>query len=139
MNKLIEQLKRHEGLKLKPYKCPAGKLTIGYGRNIEDNGISLYEAEEMLENDIYACDKELLKFEWYSKIDETARKAVLINMCFNLGLPRLLKFVNMINALSVYDYGLAAKEMLDSKWADQVGDRAVELAMQMKTGVYSDR
>ena len=61
------------------------------------------------------------------------RESVLINMLFNMGLTRVYGFKKMIAALQVDDYKLASKEMLDSKWARQVGPRAKRLAQMMKT------
>lgn len=133
---LIEQLKRHEGLRLNPYKCTAGKLTIGYGRNLEDKGISEHEAELMLASDIHEVQDELFKrLPVYSKLNP-ARKGALTNMGFNLGVTGLLKFKKMISALESGDYNLAAAEMLDSRWASQVGQRSKELAEQIRTGSY---
>lgn len=138
MSKLSDQLIKHEGLKLKPYTCTGGKLTIGVGRNIEDNGITEKEALYLLHNDIARTVDELVKFEWYCSLDEV-RRGVIVNMCFNLGLPNLLKFTKMINAINMRDYGLAAKEMLNSRWAKQVKGRADELANQMRTGQYENQ
>lgn len=136
MSNLIEQLKRHEGLRLKPYYCTAGKLTIGYGRNLEDKGISENEAELMLSSDIHEVQDDLSKrLPVYSKLNQ-ARKDALVNMAFNLGVSGLLKFKKMIAALDDEDFNLASKEMVDSKWAHQVGDRSIELAMQIRTGNY---
>lgn len=133
---LINQLKRHEGLKLKPYRCTAGKLTIGFGRNLDDKGITDEEAESMLKNDIDSTTEAVLKsIPAYKKLND-ARKAVLINMAFNLGINGLLKFKKVINALDGERYTLAASEMLDSNWAFQVPNRALELAEQMKTGEW---
>lgn len=139
--KLIAQLKHHEGQVLKkgrhmPYKCPADMLTIGYGRNLEERGISTEEAEFLLINDIQDVTQELktqIK-PWHSLKAE--RQAVLINMAFNLGVPRLMGFKNMLAALAAKNYPLAAAEMLNSKWARQVGKRAQELANQMETGRF---
>lgn len=133
---LSNQLKRHEGLRLKPYKCTAGKITIGYGRNLEDKGISVSEAELMLSNDIREFESSLekrLPVYSSSKLNQ-ARKDALTNMAFNLGIDGLLKFKNMIAALEAEYYTLAASEMLDSRWAKQVGPRAIELAEQIRTG-----
>ena len=58
MNRIKAQLVRHEGLRLKPYRCTAGKLTIGIGRNLDDCGISQTEAYLLLENDIRNCEKQ---------------------------------------------------------------------------------
>lgn len=131
---VAELIKRHEGLRLKPYRCTEGKLTIGYGRNIEDNGISLYEAEQMLYNDIQKCYTDLEKIPCWKRLDEV-RKAVLLDMCFNIGITRLKTFKKMLAALELGAYNRAAKEMLDSKWAKQVKSRATELADIMVKGV----
>lgn len=141
---LLNQLRRHEGLRLEPYKCSEGYLTIGFGRNIETNGISEAEAEFMLSNDLIACERELKDEGWYNQLDET-RRAVVLNMAFNLGKPTLLKFSKFIGKLSDNDYEGASKEMItgsdgvsESKWASQVGKRAYELAEQMRTGQWQD-
>lgn len=130
---VAELIKKHEGLRLKPYKCTAGKLTIGYGRNIEDNGISQTEAEQMLYNDIQKCYFECGKLPCWDNINE-ARQAVLLDMCYNLGISRLKNFKKMLAALERTDYTSAAAEMLDSNWAKQVKSRATELAQIMKKG-----
>lgn len=135
MKQLIAMLKRHEGRNLKPYKCPAGKLTIGYGRNIEDNGISEIEAMVMLRNDIEQCYEELNVFSWFADLDQVRQEA-LIDMLFNLGLPTFLEFKKTLKFVAEGKYSQAAEEMLRSKWADQVGDRAKELAYMVDTGCY---
>ena len=137
MDKLIEQLKRHEGLRLKPYRCSAGKLTIGIGRNIEDNGIREREAEYMLINDITDCIDELdAAFDWFAYLSP-ARADALINICFNIGLPRLLGFKKALYNMEQGFFNKAADEFLDSRWHLQVGARAVELADQIRTGEYN--
>ena len=131
---LIKELKRDEGVRTHPYKCSAGKLTIGVGRNIEDNGLSESEIEYLLENDIRSCVSDLKgNFSFYNNLDGT-RKRVLINMCFNLGITRLLKFKKFIRALEDGDYETASVEMMDSLWAKQVGPRAERLRDLMKYG-----
>ena len=133
VDRMIEQIKRHEGVKLKPYHCTAGKLTIGVGRNIEDNGISEREADFLLMNDLSAMADAAKSYEWYAGLNEP-RKAVIINMLFNLGQPRFDKFVNTKQFLADGMYEEAAEEMLNSKWARDVGRRAEELSQQMATG-----
>ena len=135
MNRLTKQLIRDEGLKLKPYTDTVGKLTIGVGRNLEDNGISEAEAIHMLQNDINTSERELSRYSWFMQLDPIRRDAI-INMHFNLGLPRLLTFRSMIAALDDGNYTKAANEALDSKWAQQVGERATRIAKQIKTGEY---
>jgi len=135
MKELAKKLiKLHEGLKLKPYECPSGYITIGYGRNIQQNGITLAEAEMLLDNDIERVITELEK--WLSVFNELSenRKAALIDMSYNLGFNKLFQFRRFLAALQKKDFELAAKEMLDSKWAAQVGNRATVLANMMKEG-----
>jgi len=134
---LIDQLKRHEGIRLFPYRDTVGKLTIGIGRNLDDVGISEQEAETMLLTDI-AKAYNTLKARW-PKLEalDDARQNVLINMAFNIGVGGLLNFNNMLAAIAMGDYTKAAAEMLNSKWARQVGARARQLAKQMETGLYA--
>lgn len=131
MNRLQRELIRDEGLRLKPYHCTAGKLTIGVGRNIEDNGITEQEALYLLDNDITTSRRELSAYRWFVNLDVRRQEAV-INMHFNLGLPRLLSFKKMIAALEEGRYEQAANEALDSRWATQVGERAVRIAQILK-------
>lgn len=128
----VERIKKHEGLRLKPYRCTAGKLTIGYGRNIEDNGITEAEASFLLGNDIQACEKDCSRaLPWLKKLDET-RRGVIVELCFNMGLKKLQGFKKMLVACECGDYNTAAAEMLNSLWARQVGERAKTLAEIMK-------
>ena len=135
MERIKEQLVRHEGLRLKPYRCTAGKLTIGIGRNLDDSGISQTEAYLLLENDIQNCEQQLVDEipETYNGLDEV-RKSVLLNMCFNLGISGLLGFNNTLAFIAAGDWERAANGMLASKWAKQVGRRAVELSELMRKG-----
>ena len=135
MSKLIEQLKVHEGFRSKPYKCTADKLTIGYGLNL-DAGIDGELAELILKHQVSKLRSRFESAEWYSSIDSQARKDALVNMAFNIGVSGTFKFAKMFNAIALRDYHQAANEMLDSKWAKQVGGRAIELAEQMRSGQY---
>ena len=130
---LIESVKLHEGKMLKPYRCTAGKLSIGYGRNLDDVGISEEEAELLLKNDLERAEKEAETLPAYSKLNQN-RKEVLIEMVFNLGKARLLGFKKMFAALEKGDYSEAANQMLDSNWHKQVGKRAETLAYFMRIG-----
>jgi len=135
-DQLREQLIKHEGLRLRPYLCTAGKLTLGVGRNLDDIGISKTEAMHMLDNDISRVVEETRKvFPVIEDID-MVRQDVLFNMSFNMGINRLKQFKKMWAAIEAHDWDGAAKEMLDSKWADQVKFRSIELARQMRTGEY---
>ena len=134
-DELIKQLKRHEGIELKPYKCTSDKLTIGVGRNLEDVGISEAEAEYLLMNDLSRFMKMANEFDWYAGLND-ARKAVIISMLFNLGRGGFNKFLKFKQALAEGDHLTASREMLDSRWAKQVKGRAVELSKQMETGKW---
>ena len=133
MTSLKDWIKRNEGFKSHPYLDTVGKVTIGWGRNIDDNGISKEEADYLFDNDFDRCQRELAPFPWYVNQPQNVQDA-LMNMCFNLGIGRLLGFRKMIAALTVKNYTLAAKEALDSKWATQVGDRAKQVALMIRQG-----
>ena len=138
MKELIEQLKKHEGVRSHVYDCPAGYQTIGVGRNVDANGglgLSDDEIDYLLENDIRRCERELGRFSWFDDLD-VVRQDALINMCFNLGFTRLLKFKGMLAAIAEGKYKLAAVEALDSLWAKQVKGRANEIAHMLEFGEY---
>lgn len=128
--------KTFEGLRLKPYRCTAGKLTIGYGRNLDDVGISKTEADMMFERDFAMAEADTRRLCKESGIDVDnlieQRFYVLTDMMFNLGYGRLSKFKNMLTAISKGNYEAAANEMLNSLWAKQVGNRATQLSVLMR-------
>lgn len=131
---LQKQLIRHEGLKLKPYLDTVGKLTIGVGRNLADVGISPDEALDLLANDITRVKAGLdVALPWWRDLD-AVRKRVLIDMAFNLGVEGLRAFRLALSFTRSGDFDEAATEMLASKWAGQVGQRAKTLAQMMHTG-----
>ena len=122
--KLKQHVKESEGLRLKPYLCPAGKLTIGYGHNIEDNGIPKKIAIALLDIDLGVAQDELFSaFPAYKTLTQN-RIDALIDMSFNLGIARLKKFKRMHKAIADHDYEIAARELMDSHYARQVGKRA---------------
>jgi len=133
---LIQQLIDHEGLELFPYKCTADKLTIGVGRNLEDRGISEDEAAYLLQNDIEIVERELLEAQPLVSMLDSVRQRVLVDMGFNLGTPTLMKFQNMWDAIEDEDWDEAADQMLDSRWANQVGRRAIRLADATRSGEW---
>jgi len=146
MKKLISMLKRHEG-EVKTngrhvaYKCPAGYWTLGIGRNIDpENGIGLSddEVDYLLENDIARVTKELAaEYKWFNDLDDV-RKDAIIDIAFNLGATRLRGFRRALAAMKAADYKTAATEFLDSKWARQVGGRALELTDMIASGEYAE-
>lgn len=136
MTQLRDMLIRHEGVRLKPYRDTVGKLTIGVGRNLDDVGISQDEADLMLDNDINRShDACASAFPWFAALD-SVRQDVLIDMAFNLGLEALKGFHMTLGCIEKGDYEGAARNMLLSRWRDEVGQRAVELSNLMRTGSY---
>jgi lysozyme len=132
----IKLLTRDEGLRLKPYRCTAGKLTIGVGRNLEDVGITKDEADMMLANDISRVVVDIVKrFPWALSLDD-ARFSVLHSMVFQMGIGGVANFRKFLNALQSGDYVKASIEMLDSKWAQHDSPaRAKRLSVVMRSGV----
>lgn len=134
MSKVKEWIKKCEGYSSLPYHDTVDKITIGWGRNLDDNGISPDEAELMFENDFAKCISDLSRHAWYLVQPQNVKDA-MINMCFNLGINRLLGFKKMIEALTNNDYTNASLEALNSKWAIQVGQRAKDIALMIRQGV----
>tara|TARA_Y100000814_G_scaffold438_1_gene610 strand:+ start:79 stop:513 length:435 start_codon:yes stop_codon:yes gene_type:complete len=138
MDRLIEQLKRHEGVSAYCYKDINNLEHIGVGRNISKTGIglSMEEIEYLLSNDILRCIKELsAEYQWFGSLDEVRQEAI-INIFFNLGATKYRGFKKANAAMEAADYKLAATEFLDSRWARQVGNRALELTDIIRTGEY---
>jgi lysozyme len=135
-DRLRAQLQRHEAFRSKPYVDTVGKLTIGYGRNLDDVGITDSEGDFLLENDIDVRVRALVARypSWFPVLDPV-RQAVLVNMAF-MGLARLAGFTKMLSAIGRGDFETAADEMLASKWAQQTGHRAGELSAQMRSGLW---
>ena len=140
LDALLTALQLDEGRKVNvrgrhlPYHCPAGKLTIGYGRNLEDNGISETEALDLLTADAIQAHRDAASLipNWVGLDD--VRQNVVANMAYNMGKATLAKFVKFLSAVNEGRYEDAAYEMTMSKWYDQVGQRAVRLKQEMLTG-----
>lgn len=139
---LIDMLKRHEGEVKKngrhvAYMCPAGHWTIGIGRNVDPNGgigLSDEEVDMLLEGDILRVTKELsAEYPWFNSLDDV-RKNALIDISFNLGATRLRLFKKALAAMEVADYSQSADEFMSSRWAKQVGSRAIELTEMIRNG-----
>lgn len=136
LEKLKDQLILHEGMELKSYRCSQGYTTIGVGRNVQELGITEDEARYLLDNDILRVCQELdANVSWWRDMSEV-RQRVFVDMVFNLGISRFLNFKNMLDAAEKEDWPEAAAQMMDSRWADQVGRRAVTLAKAMETDSF---
>tara|TARA_R100001440_G_scaffold9720_2_gene18104 strand:- start:1584 stop:2075 length:492 start_codon:yes stop_codon:yes gene_type:complete len=154
---LVNKLIKHEGLRLQVYKDTLGIDTIGIGRNLEDRGITdeeldwmdipsvdtvyehgITEADAMYlaQNDVQIVEQELLRAHPCVENLDAVRQLVLIDMAFNLGVPRLCKFKKMWAAVHAKQFDVAAKEMLDSRWATQVKSRSTKLAHAMHHGEF---
>ena len=141
---LIAMIKQHEGFSAKVYKCTAGKNTVWWGRNIDDNPLSIAEfsfllengplltANLCLENDITTVENQLKKYDWFV-VQPIGVQYALIDMGF-MGVRKLLKFYNMIAALKAKNYTVAALEALDSDWAKEVKNRAKDIALIIREG-----
>ena len=136
MRRLIDQLKRHEGYRGRPYLDSEGNTTIGYGRNLIANPLTEGEATLLLVGDVQRHGKELEQRYLVVRTLDEVRRSALLNMAYNLGIPRLSGFRRMWAAIDRRDWDRAAAEALDSKWARQVGDRAREIAGMLKTGEW---
>lgn len=130
---LTERVKRHEGCRLTPYRDSVGVLTIGWGRNLDDVGISQQEADLMLAHDLNRAYAVIQGWTWTADLSP-ARQQVLVEMCFNLGARRLQGFGRMLAACKAGQFAEAADEMLNSRWRSQVGQRAITLAEAMRRG-----
>jgi len=156
--KLMEKLIAHEGLRLSVYKDSLGIDTIGIGRNLQDRGISKEELDELdipsidhiyedgiteadaiflAENDVQIVEEELVRAHPCVEELDAVRQLVLIDMAFNLGVPRLCKFKKMWAGVHAKQFDVAAKEMLDSRWARQVKSRSTKLAHAMHHGEFN--
>lgn len=151
MNEAVQRLVLHEGIRLKPYRCPKGYLTIGVGRNLETNpltaeerrligdwrdGIIKEQAFYLLRNDIRRVVGECEQYIPFWKQLDNERQYALVDMAFNLGVKGLLGFKKMLTAMGVGNWGQAANECLASKYAKEVGKRAIRIAETIKTGRF---
>ena len=150
-HEIMKRLIFHEGMSMKAYRCSAGFLTIGVGRNLEinpllpkekqklgdiTNGITVEDALYLLKNDVKRCEEELIKnISFYYQLDDE-RQYALLDMCFNMGIKKLMGFKKMLNAMLIGDFRGAAKECLNSKYAREVGKRAERIARLIETGVW---
>ena len=133
MSEITDMLIRHEGLRLKVYDDSVGIPTIGVGRNLKDRGITKDEALFLLSNDIKDFTDQLSnKLDWFD-LQPDKVKLVLTDMAFNLGIAGLLSFKNTLEHIKNGEYQIASEEMLLSKWASQVGTRAIELSNILKS------
>ena len=134
IERLRKQITKHEGIEYKLYKCTSDKWTIGVGRNLDDRGISHDTAMQMLDEDIDICINELQQtVSYWDDLPERVQEA-LVNLCFNMGIKRLMAFKKTFGYLRVGMFAKAADELLDSRYANQVGQRAIDVAHMIREG-----
>ena len=132
----MEQIKRHEGYRDTVYYDSVGVPTVGYGHALlEGSRVPAVVADILFEQDFNDAVKDytILANRWGLELNPV-RRGVMLDMLFNLGVSRLVKFQKFLTALQVKNYDKAADEMLDSKWATQVGKRAEKLSEMMRRG-----
>ena len=137
-DKIIEMLRLHEGVKSHVYTDHLGYETIGVGRCIRKNvglGLSDDEINYLLSNDVSRVTAELGRFKWFPELNE-ARRDAMINLCFQLGLTKLLKFKNFLASMQEGDYEAASTHLLDSLYARQTPARANEIAKLISNGAH---
>ena len=137
---IIETVKKHEGFRARPYKCPTGHDTIGYGFKMSDLYIEEDIAHEMLVRILSHKEKQMRDtFDWIDDMPVLIQEVVL-NMCFQMGVHGVSKFKKMIKAMKKEDWATASNEMLDSKWArTDSPHRAKELSdivLSLSEGYY---
>jgi len=138
--RLLEEIKLDEGCRLLPYRDTEGVWTIGWGHTGDNVGPGIIwgqgMADQMLDHDIEIAIGSLdAHLPWWKELDDV-RQNVLADMCFNIGITKLLKFEHMLAALEAHDFAHAADQMRLSLWAKQVGDREVRLERMMRSGQF---
>lgn len=134
IDKLLASIELHEGLELKPYTDTTGHLTIGYGTNLSA-GITIAEAifllNDRLNSTVLLCEAQ----NWWPNVkDDDVRSRAMIEIVYNMGIEKIEEFKNALGFLIKNNYIACAQEFMDSLWAKQVGDRAIELTQMMATG-----
>ena len=131
--RLLADIKHDESFRDSPYVDTVGCITIGYGTNLSE-GISREVGEFILEYRLARMTRRLtMARPFIAELPPDVQRGIL-NMLYNLGLPRFLGFKRMLNALEAGDFALAADEALDSLWARQVGRRANRIADLIRKG-----
>lgn len=140
-DRILKLLRRHEGVRRFVYLDHLGYETIGVGRCLKEDvglGLSDDEIDYLLQNDVDRCIKELGRtLSWFSGLDEVRRDA-MINLCFQLGITKLLKFKNFLAEMAEGNYELAGPHLLDSLYAKQTPARANEIAEMLVSGKHQD-
>lgn len=138
----MELIQKHEGYRRFPYTDSRGFLTVGWGHNLSANSLApqvLAAIDAALETQ-YQIDKNAAEVELKSSVPfvtslDSARYQVLVDMAYNLGVPKLLQFHLFLQALQTGQWLEAKAQMLNSAWATEVGPRATEDAQIIESGI----
>jgi lysozyme len=137
MKSILDQIREDEGFSGTVYLDSVGKHTVGFGRNLDDNPLTVSEANYLLQSDIDKISRRAMKFSFYANLNP-ARRGVILNMIYTMGIGSFKGFGNMIAALYDSNYEKAADEMLDSKWHRELNKlgsgRAKRLSNTMRYG-----
>ena len=140
MDQFIQTVKEHEGYSSCVYQDSLGYFTIGYGKMVDkrkNGGLTESQASYILNDELQSARASLQSFQWFNAMDEV-RQDVIVELCFNIGLQGVLKFHNMIAAITAKDYATASNCLLDSLWCRQVGTtRSDNMALRLKDGFYA--
>lgn len=135
-DQLARQLEIDEGKKPRMYLDTAGKWTIGIGFNLSDCAIPEHIIQALLDYKIEEAERELDRaLPWWRTLND-ARQNALLNIVFNIGMPRLLGFSKSLELLKAGRWDAAASEFLNSKWAKQVGSRAKRVTDLIRKGEF---
>lgn len=137
IDQTVKSLKREEGWRSHAYRCSANKLTVAYGRNIDENGglgLTQAEGEMLLRHDVERCMAECrASFGFFDQLSP-GRQSMLVQTCFQLGITSLRKFHKALYALEAGDYEKAAREFADSKWAQDTPARCARMCKLVLDG-----
>lgn len=131
---LAQEVADAEGLRLKAYQDSLGIWTIGFGCNLQELVIDRGLATKWLSDKLAQSEQECERFPWYAGLPARRQRA-LVELLYNMGLPRLMGFTKMLAAISAGDFDAAATELLESRWRTQVGERrSARIAEMLQRG-----
>ena len=132
-------LVRHEGIRSEPYVCPAGRLSIGIGRNLEDVGLADDEIQYLFLNDLKTANRTArhLFGKEFDHLDPV-RRAAIYDLSFNMGQTRLAQFTNFRGSVDVHDWMEAGKHLCDSNYARQLPKRSKRIRHMIEKGTMPD-
>jgi lysozyme len=129
------RLIKDEALRLKPYLDTVGRITAGIGRNLSEKGIGQAACDQWFAEDVAEALAGAEKYSWFAGLD-LPRRQVIVCMIFNMGAETFASFDGTQAAFAAHDWPTASTHMLGTKWASEVGQRAVIYARIVRTGIW---